>query len=209
MDKLTLKESILVSEANEQRQRRSDLTYVEKKVKTEIDRVIIELTGAESGALTKLAGKYDRLNNAIKLMSEKKNELNVTIKDRVEELFAVEDVVLTRVIETVSFTMTVSKKARVNDKVTIDYEAISLELAKLIPEELQAKVEEITKAYTTVAVQSDKSPALTVKSKVTEGVITGLKDSIVKLLKQVVKSISSWALKYDRKLAALKKTAKI
>jgi uncharacterized protein YdcH (DUF465 family) len=209
MEKLTLKERLLIEEASEDRKRRADLTYVEKKVKNELDRVIVELKGNESGTLTRLASRYDRLDKAIKVMGQKRNELNAEIKEKVEDLFAAEDIVLTRVIETVSFTMTVSKKSKVADKVAIDYEAIATELAKLIPDDLQAKVDEIVKAYTTITPQPDKSPALSVKAKVTEGIISDLKASIVSLIKKIVKSIASWAPKFDKKLDKLKKMAAV
>jgi uncharacterized protein YdcH (DUF465 family) len=209
MEKLTLKERLLIEEASEDRKRRADLTYVEKKVKNELDRVIVELKGNESGTLTRLASRYDRLDKAIKVMGQKRNELNAEIKEKVEDLFAAEDIVLTRVIETVSFTMTVSKKSKVADKVAIDYEAIATELAKLIPDDLQSKVDEIVKAYTTITPQADKSPALSVKAKVTEGIIGDLKASFVSLIKKIVKGIASWAPKFDKKLDKLKKMAAV
>lgn len=208
-DKLTLKERLLIEEETAERKRRSDLTYVEKKVKDQLDRVIVELNGNESGAITRLASRYDRLDKAIKVMGKKRDELNAKIKGEAEELFAAEDVVLTRVIETVSFTLTVSKKSKVPDKVQVDYESIAAELAKLIPEELQAKVEEITAAYTKITPQADKSPALSVKAKVNEGLLADLGAGIVKIVRSLIKSVTSWALKYDRKLAALKRTAKL
>jgi len=209
-DNLTLKEHLLIIEAEEDRKRRADLTYTEKRVKNELDRVTIELSGSESGVLTKLSGRYDRLDKAIKLMGEKKNELNADIKSRVEELFSAEDVVLTRVIETVSFTMTVSKRLKkADDKKVVDYEAIATELAKLIPEELQAKVEEITLAYTKLIPQEVKSPGLSVKAKVNEGLLTDLKAGVVSMVKRAIKSITSWAIKYDKKLLALKKMAQV
>ena len=209
-DNLTLKEHLLITEADENRKRRADLTYTEKRVKNELDRVTVELSGSESGVLTKLSGRYDRLDKAIKLMGEKKNELNADIKSRVEDLFSAEDVVLTRVIETVSFTMTVSKRLKkADDKKVVDYEAIATELAKLIPEELQAKVEEITAAYTKLIPQEVKSPGLSVKAKVNEGLLTDLKDGVVSMVKRAIKSITSWAIKYDKKLLALKKIAQV
>jgi hypothetical protein len=209
MEKLTLKERLLIEEASEDRKRRTDLNYLEKVVKNQLDRVIVELKGSESGVLTKLASRYDRLDKAIKVMGQKKNELNADIKARVEDLFAAEDVVLTRVIETVSFTMTVSKRSKTDDKVVVDYKGIAEALAALIPDELQSKVDEITKAYTQISIQPDKSPALSVKAKVSEGLIGDLATSVINAIKKVVKSVASWAKKFDRKLDAIKKLAAV
>ena len=206
---LTLKEHLLILEADEQRKRRQDLTYTEKEVKKQLDRVIVELNGNESGVLTKLASRYDRLDKAIKVMGEKKLELNADIKSRVEDLFAAEDVVLTRVIETVSFTMTVSKRIKQDDKTTVDFKSIAEELLKLVPDELQSKVDEIIATYTTITKQQDKSPSLSVKSKVTEGLLRDLSQTIVSSVKKMIKSIASWAGKFDKKLTALKKTANV
>ena len=208
-DNLTLKEHLLIEETIEDRKRRPDLKYTEKIVKNQIDRVIVELNGNESGALTKLADRYDRLSKAIKLMGIKKDELNSDIKSKVEDLFAAEDIILTRVIETVSFTLTVSKKSKVEDKVIVDYKAIAEGLAKMIPDELQSKVEEVKKAYTTIALQADKSPALSVKANVTEGIIGTLTSAIISTIKKTIKSIMSWSTDYNKKLNALKKIANI
>lgn len=205
MNNLTLIEHLLIKEAEENRKRRSDLTYLEKEVSKKVEKVIVELKGSESAVLTKLAAQYDRLNKAIKTMTERKGDLNAVIKDKVEELFAAEDIVLTRVIDTVSFTMTVSKRAKVEDKVTVDFQKIAEELAVLIPDELQSKVDEIVKAYTFIEKQQDKSPALTVKAKVNEGLLADLGSSIMNMIKKTVKSLTSWATKYDKKLSNLKK----
>lgn len=188
----------------EQRQRRSDLTYTEKKVKEKLDRVIVELKGNESGALTRLTSRYDRLDKAIKVMGQKRDELNDQIKTEAEELFAAEDEVLTRVIETVSFTLTISKREKQDDKVSIDYEAIAKELAVLLGKELEPKVKEIYEAYTTVTKRPDKSPALRVKSKIEEGLI----QSTINLIKKLVDGIKDWGKKYDKRLDDLKKLAK-
>jgi len=206
-DNLSLKEHLLIAEADEQRKRRSDLTYTEKEVKKQIERVIVELNGSESGQLTRLASRYDRLNKAIKVMGEKKDELNADIKAKVEDLFAAEDIVLTRVIETCSFTLTVSKRAKVPEKVAVDYEAIAKALAELISDELQPQVDEILKTFTTITPMPDKSPALQVKAKVNEGFIGDLKASIISLIKKTIKKVASWAPKFDKKLATLKKLA--
>jgi hypothetical protein len=193
---------------DEERKRRDDLTYIEKQVKGQIDRVIVELKGNESGAMTRLAARYDRLDKAIKKMGEKKNELNEKLKGEVEELFAAEDIVLTRVVETVSFTMTVSKKQKQADKTTIDFEKIAEELAKLIPEELEEQVNEIYKAFTKITPQPDKSPALRVNAKIEEGVVE-IASKFLTFVKLVMKKVLTWSKKYDQKLDALKKLAEI
>jgi septal ring factor EnvC (AmiA/AmiB activator) len=193
--------------------RKPDLTYKEKIVKNKIDRVTVELHGNDSAAMTRLASRYERLEQAIKKMSEKRAELNEQIKEQVTDLFDAEDVVLTRVVETASFTLTLSKLIKSSEqdkKVVVNYEKIAQELVKLIPDELQAKVDEIFKMYTEITNAPDKSPALRIKSKVDENLNEGILDTIkgiaVKIAKWV-KDIVSWAASYDQKLDVLKKKA--
>lgn len=206
MSKTTFRETLVLTE-----DRRDDLTYKEKVVKNKIDRVITELSGSESGVLTKIATRYDRLEKAMKLMAEKRVELNEQLKEHVTDLFNAEDIVLTRVVETASFTMTLSKRVTAEEqdrKVVIDYKAIAEDLANLIPVELQAKIEEITKMYTVVSLAAEKSPALRVKSnKVEESLNEGVLDMIKGLAEKVLnwtKKVASWAVGYDKKLALLK-----
>lgn len=210
MSKTTFKETLVLSEA-----RRDDLHYTEKVVKNKIDRLIVELSGNESAAMTKLASRYERLDKAIKKMGEKKGELNDQLKDRVTDLFRAEDVVFTRVVETTSFSMTLSKLVKSADqdpKVVVNYEAIANALAKLIPDELQAKVDEITKMYTEISIAADKAPALRVKSKVDESLNEGILDMIRGMATKVArwaKGMATWAVSYDKKLAALKAKASV
>lgn len=197
--------SSLVSEA-----RHKDLKYTEKVVKNKIDRVTVELSGIESGVMSALTNRYDRLDRAIKEMTIRRNEMNEKIKDKVTDLFDAEDIVLTRVVETVSFTLTLSKlvkAAEQKDKVIVDYESIAKELAKLIPEELQKAVQEITDRYTEVSLAADKSPALRIKNKnddkLTEDVLSSLR-GFMKSIHKWLMGITSWAVKYDKKLNKLK-----
>lgn len=202
--KTTFKETVILSES-----RNTDLTYTEKSVKQKIDRVTVELTGNTSGVMSRLTSRYDRLDKAIKAMSVKRNEMNDQIKDTVTDLFDAEDIVLTRVVETVSFTLTLSKlikSSEQNPKTVVNYEAIAKALAELIPTDLQAQVEEITKMYTEVSLAADKSPALRIKDKtekIDEGLLDSIKGAAAKLAKWA-KSTAKWAVSYDKKLAKLK-----
>ena len=165
-DKITFKQTIVLAEA-----RREDLKYSEKVVKNKVDRVTVELEGNDSGIMTKLAARWARLDKAIRTMSTKRDEVHEKLKSGVTDLFNAEDVVLTRVVETASFVMTLSKLVKSSDqdsKVVVNYQAIAEDLAKLIPEELQPQVDAIVKLYTEVKIAAEKAPALRVKEKVDE-----------------------------------------
>lgn len=208
MNKMTFRETLVLSEA-----RREDLKYTDKVVKNKVDRVIVELSGSDSATMTKLAGRFERLEKALKTMATKRDELKDQLKEKVTDLFNSDDVIYTRVVETTSFTMTLSKLVKSSEqdpKVVVNYEKIAEELAKLIPAELQAQVEAVTKMYTEVSIAADKAPALRVKSKVDESLNEGILDMIKGMAAKVakwVKGMATWAVGYDRKLNALKQKA--
>jgi hypothetical protein len=207
-----MKMTLLASFITEARDK--DLKYTEKVVKNKIDRVTVELHGHHSGAMSALTNRYDRLDRAIKEMTIRRNEMNEKIKDKVTDLFDAEDIVLTRVVETVSFTLTLSKlvkAAEQKDKVVVDYESIAKELAKLIPDELQKAVQEITDRYTEVSLAADKSPALRVKNKNDDKLAEDVLSSLKRYMESIHKWVSSmvkWGNKYDKKLNKLKEKIK-
>lgn len=205
MTKLTFRESMVLTEG-----RREDLTYTDKVVKNQIDRVTTVLSGNDSGAFTRLAARFDRLATAIERMAKKRDEIHGDLKTKVTELFNAEDVIYTRVVETAQFTMTLAKapppKPEDNKKV-VNYEKIAEELAKLVSSDLEEQVKNIYEQYTSISIAKPKDPALRVVKKVdesiTEGVVDKLKSIMAKGAK-FMKDIARWAVSYDKKLAALK-----
>jgi hypothetical protein len=195
---------MLVSELFEARNPK--LTYTEKQVKKVLDRVTVELTGNESGVMSRLTTRYSRLDKAAKLMQEKRNALNEEMKQVAESLFDAQDEVLTRVVDTVSYTITLSKAEKAESKSPtkkVDYSAVVKELAQMLPE-LQEKIDQITEQYTEIIQPKDTPVKLIVKSKLDEG-FTAFAKSLVKSFKEMLKSIKSWGKDYDKRLAALKK----
>lgn len=184
--------------------RQSDLKYTTKEVKGKIDRVIVQLESGKSAAFTKLSRQYSNLNELIEQLEVRKNELNAETKKLVESYFDAEDEVLTRVVETVSMTATLSKLAQPTPKV--DYEQVVEELVKLMPE-LTEKVSDLKKAATTIA--KPKSPMLSVKvgGTVKEGIDTFV-DKVKKITKDLYNSVKSWSKMYDRKLSKVEKMIK-
>lgn len=224
--KLTLKESMVLDEARDPK-----LKYTEKQVKGAVDRVIVELEKQRSSAMTKLAQRYFKLDLALKKLQDERDKVNAEMKETVQGLFEATDIVYTRVVDTCSFTMTLAKQSLPKEKVEYDFEKIAEDLAKLIPDELQSKVDEIVEAHKKVSVTQPKSPAFTVKPKINEGVQgepgydiemdnnsyayskkSSLGDKIkaaIKIVGSLVKKVTGWAVSYDKKLAKLKKDAGI
>lgn len=203
MTYITFKEHLTLLEA-----RKEGGVYTEKQVKGVLERVTIALEGTESANMTKVAKRYARLEVSLKAMKEKHEKLNEQLKETVQGLFDAEDVVLTRVVETAQFTLTMAKEIKKTEPTkSIDYEKIAAELAKLIPAELQEKIDEITKQYTNLIPPKDPVKKLSVSKEVVK---EGIFDSVVKLktwAMSMLKKATSWAAGYDSKLNALKKQA--
>lgn len=183
--------------------REPNLNYTEKRVKNVLDKVTLELEGKDSAAMSRLTLRYHRLDKAAKLMAEKRNELNTQMKLVAESLFDAEDAVLTRVIETTSCTIMLTKAEKGADKKPtekVDYAAIVGELATLLPE-LEARIKTLTKKYTEISEAKDTPTQLRVKSKLDEGVL----DTIKSWAKSFLAEIKSWGKSYDKRLADIKK----
>lgn len=190
--------------------RQPGVKYTEKQVKGAIDKVTATLSGTSSANMTKLAKRYARLEVSLKAMKEKHDELNARLKEDVQGLFDAEDVVLTRVVETAQFTLTMAKEVQKADGGTeVDYKSIIAALSALIPDELQSKVDSITEKYTKVLPPKPAIKRLSVSKEVgaPPPVVEGLLDNLKKMAASFLKSITSWAAGYDRKLNALKKKA--
>lgn len=202
--KLTLKESFVLAEARD-----PNLKYTAKEVKKVIDKVTVQLEGNKSGTMTKLAKEYFNLDKSIKKMEIEREELNKKLKAEVENLFDAEDIIYTRIVETCSFVATLNKISKPKDKVEVDYTKIIEELTKLIPEELRVKVDEITATYTTISKTEPRSPAFKTEPKDLEEGIGDVFKKIKQLVGALIKSVTRWAVAYDKKLAKLKLEAGI
>jgi hypothetical protein len=200
MKPITFKEHLFLSES-----RRSDLTYTEKQVKGNLDRVSTALAGHEAGNMTKLAKRYARLEVSLKNLAEKREALNERLKEDVGNLFDAEDAVLTRVVSTAQFTVTLAKEIKKTTPTkSVDYESIVKALTSLIPEELQSKVDEITQQYTKLIPPKDPVKKVSVSKEITEA----FNFSKIKIMiSSFVKKITSWASRFDDKLDYLKAKA--
>lgn len=200
---LTFKENLALLEA-----RRRDIPYTEKEAKGAVDKVTATLSGTEAANMTKLARRFARLDASLNALKEQREVLNAKLKEDVQGMFDAEDVVLTRVVETSQFTLTLAKEIK-KDKgtTTMDYEAIIAALSALIDDELQPKVAKIIKKYTEIVPPKDPVRKLIVSKEVVK---EGIMDTIEKIKNWaagLLKEMTSWATRYDSKLNNLKKKA--
>ena len=211
MSKITFKQ-VLLGEA-----RRNDLEYTEEKTKGVVDKVITELKGSESAVATKLANRFHTLGKAIKVMEAKHKELNQQLTGMVEGVFdEATDQVVSRVVQTASFTIAISKQEKAKEKTEVNYEGIYKQLLELVSPELEDKVKEIIEANTKRWTPDPKKPALRVKP-LEEGKYTDMaKDALASVVanikdfaKNLLKKFKLWGRTYDAKLKDLQKEAGI
>lgn len=188
-------------------ERQKDWSYTEKRVKGALQKVTLALQGNDSGAMSRLTKRYERLDKTAKLLKERRDALNAQIKDVGDRVFDAEDALATRIIETVSYTvmLTAAQKAEHKEPTkNIDFESAYGELAKLLPD-LQEAAEKILAKYTEIVPAKDTPVGLRVKSKIDEGSVTDKIASWIKSASAFVKSMLSWGASYDAKLNTIKK----
>ena len=183
--------------------RNPDYEYSEKFVKGKLDKVILNLTNQKSSAFTKLVAPYAELKKRVDELTEQQKDLTAKIKEAAEDLFDATDVVYTKVIETASLTVNISKKTS-DEKVTIDYEAIVLKLMEMVPE-LSGQIEKLIAAHTSVT-ENTKSPAMRVSIK--ENSLSWIKP-IADFARKIKSKIMQWSAKYDSDLEELKSMANV
>jgi hypothetical protein len=191
-------------------ERQKDWKYTEKRVKGALNKVVLELDGNSSGAMSRLMTRYKRLDRSWKLLEEKRNEVNAQVKEVADRIFDAEDAAATRVIETVSYTVMLTKATKAEDKEAeykTDYESAFSELAKLVPE-LQAQVDAIKAKYTELKPAKDTPSALKYTPKLDEGMMDVVKGWAAKA-KAFVKEVLAWGKAYDAKLDAFRRKYKL
>jgi hypothetical protein len=176
------------------------IKYTAKKTANLADRVIVELEGNRSGVMTRLTKRYKRLDEVAKLLQVRRDAVNVQMKEESEALFDATDATLTRVVETLSATITLSKAERGADKApkkNVDFEAIVKALGEMVPE-LTDKIVELTEKYTELVPAKDTPVALRVKLKTDEGL-----GAIVRKIQSYCTKLMSWLKSYDTRLDKL------
>jgi vacuolar-type H+-ATPase subunit E/Vma4 len=193
-------------------ERQKGWTYAEKRAKLPkgaptdaigaIEKVILHLEGNDSGAVTRLAKRYDRLDISAKLLKDRRDALNANMKMLGDSFFDAEDSLVTRIVETASYTVMLTASEKGADKPkkeVINYEAAYTELAQLIPE-LTDKAKEILAKYTEMVQAKDTPMALKVKSKT---ISEGLVEIAKRAWRAFVAEVKSWGKAYDKKLDAI------
>lgn len=190
-----------------------EVEYQEKKAKGEITQVLANLQGKQSASFTRLAKKFKILDIEIKSLEKERKEINQAIKDQAEALFDAEDKYLTRVVETASMTINLSKAVS-DEKVEFDQDKYIEALESILTPELIEKAKELRESFTTVKKAQETTPRLRVKLKdcVVYEEQENIKDKIKGLFKKIkafsvrtLYNILRWSENYDKKLQTLSK----
>jgi hypothetical protein len=88
----------------------------------EFEKITATLTGPESAKFTKLAKQYKVLDMISKRASERRDALNEKTKKAVDDLFDVQDEILTRVVDSVSVAVTVAKSTQDEEVTTSTFD---------------------------------------------------------------------------------------
>lgn len=177
---------------------RNFINIVEADIEFErgIDKVVAKLKSYNSQSYTKLAQKVERIEALEDEIKALKAQVKSEAKEHVHTLFEADDTVRTRVVDTVSFIITLSKDPKPTE--TVQYAKVIAELEKSLTPELIALLENLKAQFKTV---TQKEPSLKIAKKdLTESVSR----AFAKYIEKFNNFVDKWANKYDRKLAKLK-----
>ena len=189
--------------------RQPELKYSPVKVGKTIKGTIVKLEKGQASGMTQLVRSYHRIEEAIEKLQNIREKQNARIKDTFDELFDVEDALLTRIVETAGVTVQLSARAAPKHKVTtsINFEKIIEDMRALLDDDLSAKLDEIIKLNTeiTEGFTTPKSPALTVKrTELKEGLMDDVIETVKKHIATFIRSFNRWSAKFDKKLDKIK-----
>jgi hypothetical protein len=191
--------------------RKENAVYQEEKAKGLVTKAILGLEGSEAGTATKLARRLHNTSIALKKLATSKAELEDKLRGMVEGVFdEANDLLITRVISTATFIITMNKKTEPKERVEINHDKIMEGLLELLDKELKPQIDELIKANTRKWTPEAGKSAIAVKP-LEEGVIDAAKGALATMLSKLQdfaaalkKKVTSWGKAYDAKLDELK-----
>jgi uncharacterized protein (UPF0335 family) len=156
--------------------------------------VIAVLKSYNSQVYTKLAQKVERIAVLEAEIKQLKDEVKQSTREDVADLFDAEDAAKTRIVETLSFILQISKDPEPTK--APKYKEILEELSLRLTPELITVLEHLKKTMITV---TQKAPGLKIKP-LAEG-------RIGELYAELKNAILNWSQQYDQELSALQQQA--
>jgi len=173
----------------------------------EFSKVTATVSGKSSAALTRLAKKFNEINQLNKRIKILRDDANQEAKDQIAEVFDAEDAAYTRYIDTVSLGISMSKDIEQTDVDVIDVDRVSFinELFDVVDAELLPVISDLLKKHTKITrkIKVAQQGRLTVK--LPEGVLNESVWSVIsKLSKKIYKMTLGRLRRYDAKLDDIK-----
>ena len=170
--------------------------------RSQADRVVANLLSYDSMRYTKLAQKVQRIEELEAEIKQLKLEVKEETRGFIASLFDAADAAKTRVVNTVSFILTLSKDPKPTE--TYQYAKVIGELEKHLTPDLIKVLTSIKEQFKSV-VQKEASLKVTPKSN--ESLEEGIGDNISNFLRTYAKKVMNFLRNYDAKLAQLKQMA--
>ena len=162
------------------------------KAGKEVERIIMTLSGSSSGEMTRLINKFVETRELLDDAEKAHVEVKEILKDKINKSFEEEEKFVTRIIQTVKYTLTFSKYTREKREETeeVNYDAAIKELMDVFPD-IKEGLKEIIKKHTEVKVKFKKETSGAIKHShidVNEGVIELLQGT-VSAMKEIFTSL--------------------
>lgn len=166
------------------------------------DSVVAQLTHYESGRYTNLAKKVLKIKELKSEIEQLEEDVKAGARTDIADLFAATDIAFTRVVETRSFILKLTKNP--SPTTTVQYAKVLKDLEASLTPELIAVLNTLKSKYSSSVT---KAAALSVVAR--ESVMEGMWDKIKDVLARLLATITNWAEGFDAKLSALKMMAGI
>lgn len=185
--------------------RNKNIEYTDTQGPGDLEKVTAHLRGKDSEIYTKLLKKLDKLEKLEKEVSALKKEVKAETKQHIVELFDADDACRTRVVETVSVIMTLTKDPKPVEG--YKYGEILKELEDHLTPSLTKVLAEIRDRYKTT---TQRAPSLSYHGVMPESTVVreGLLDGASLVFQRLAREFSqfktlilAWGERYDRRLA--------
>lgn len=177
-----------------------NVSYTVTKKNGEIDKVIATLSASKSREFTMLAKKIKEANELAEKVKKLEEEIKGEAREAIAGLFDAEQEVYTRLVETASFSLQLSKKPE--PTVTVKYASVLTELRDHLTPDLIKVLNGLEYKFRTV---TQKQPALkyTSKKEVKEDISDNEFDKLKDYSDRYLDAINNFLINYDTKLEDL------
>lgn len=205
---IVLNFSQFIGESEDQK----NIERIYDKAGKEVERIIMTLSGSSSAEMTRLINKFVETHELLADAQKTHEEVKDILKDKINKSFEEEEKFITRIIQTVKYTITFSKYVREKkEKVEeVNYEAALTELMEVFPD-IKEGLKDIIKKHTDIKTKIRKEASGAIKYThidVNEGItdllketLSGLKEiftSLYRSLRRLGSSIDKKFKKIDR-----------